>query len=538
MRQALHAAIRWDEAVDSRAAILRRVAERYEANTGELVALLHREAGKTATDAVAEIREAVDFLYYYASEAIQRGHREARGLVVCISPWNFPLAIFTGQIAAALAAGNAVLAKPAEQTSLIGARAASLMHEAGVPLHALQYLPGPGADVGGLLVGDARIGAVCFTGSTATAQVIGRTMAQSAPASARLIAETGGINAMVVDSTALHKQAVRDIIDSAFRSAGQRCSALRMLYVQEEVSEELLTMLYGAMDALVLGDPWEHRTDVRPLIDATAQANVEAYVSNAKDEGRMLKQLAAPSSGHFMAPTVLAVNGIGELVAPGEVFAPVLHVATFRAADLAGVLDDINMAGYGLTFGLHTRIDDRVQRCIERLHVGNLYVNRNQIGAVVGVQPFGGEGLSGTGPKAGGPHYLDAFYAQVPGVGTAASGSRLVADHAAVRSALASLRPAHKPVAVQTMPGPTGESNQLYTYARGTVLCLGPGRLAALRQREVTQNLGCATLMVAEDLEPGEGVAGVLDSHCLAELEGIDVVVCWDGEPLRDDYRR
>ncbi|MEO0763856.1 MAG: L-glutamate gamma-semialdehyde dehydrogenase, partial [Pseudomonadota bacterium] len=335
-------------------------------------------------DAVAELREAVDFLRYYAEEAA-RLSAPPLGRVTCISPWNFPLAIFTGQIAAALAAGNAVIAKPAEQTPLIAARAVTLMREAGLPEAALQLLPGDGPTVGAPLTASAAIAGVAFTGSTEVAQIINRTLAAHAGADAVLIAETGGLNAMIVDSTALTEQAVRDVVISSFQSAGQRCSALRMLYVQDEAYDRTLAMLEGAMDALVIGDPWDLATDVSPVIDAEARAGIDAYL--ATHAARVVNRLEVPTTGTFAAPAVIAVDGIGDL--EREVFGPVLHIARFRARDLDRVVDAINARGYGLTFGLHTRIDDRVQQVVERLRVGNAYVNRNQIGAIVGSQPFG-----------------------------------------------------------------------------------------------------------------------------------------------------
>ena len=378
------------------------------------MALAAREAGKTWLDGVGEVREAVDFCRYYANEAERyaaQGRASGRGVFVCISPWNFPLAIFTGQITAALAAGNAVIAKPAEQTSLIAGRAVELMRQAGLPDGVLQLLPGDGPSVGARLVADPRLAGICFTGSTETAQRINRAMAAQAAPEAPLIAETGGLNAMIVDSTALPEQAVRDILASAFQSAGQRCSALRLLYVQADVQERVLTMLTGAMESLSVGDPWQLSTDVGPVIDAAAWEDIETYRQQMRSAGREIKTLqeGTPGDSHFVAPSVYRVDGIADL--EREVFGPILHVASFEADDIDKVLDQVNAAGYGLTFGIHTRVDHRVQRAVEQAHVGNIYVNRNQIGAVVGSQPFGGEGLSGTGPKAGGPHYLSRFLA-------------------------------------------------------------------------------------------------------------------------------
>ncbi|WP_134679820.1 bifunctional proline dehydrogenase/L-glutamate gamma-semialdehyde dehydrogenase PutA [Paracoccus ravus] len=460
--QAITDARDWDAAPAERAAVLRRAADLYEANFGPIFAALAREAGKTLPDAVGELREAVDFLRYYAAEG-ERDARAPRGRIVAISPWNFPLAIFTGQIAAALMAGNAVLAKPAEQTPVIAAIAVRLLHEAGVPAAALQLLPGQGASVGAALTSDARIKGVVFTGSTDTARIIARAMAANMAPGTPLIAETGGLNAMIVDSTALPEQAVRDVVNSAFRSAGQRCSALRCLYVQEDIAPHLIEMIKGAMDELTVGNPWEVTTDVGPVIDAEAQEGIKSYL--AQKRARVAYALEAPQGGHFIAPTMLTVNGIDDL--EREIFGPVLHVATFAAGEIPAVVDAINARGYGLTFGLHTRIDARVQEVSQAIHAGNIYVNRNQIGAVVGSQPFGGEGLSGTGPKAGGPLYLNRFYAP--------------ATEATALKA---------PEAEQFMPGPTGEMNRLLISARPTILCLGPSEADRAAQVAAVRALG------------------------------------------------
>ncbi|MEH6405111.1 MAG: bifunctional proline dehydrogenase/L-glutamate gamma-semialdehyde dehydrogenase PutA, partial [Sneathiella sp.] len=402
-----------------RADIIRKVADLLEENRDELMALLAREAGKTPFDALGEVREAVDFCHYYAQEALSVNPEisgSARGIFVCISPWNFPLAIFTGQVVAALVTGNAVLAKPAEQTSLVAAFAINLMLKAGVPDDVLHFLPGRGAVVGQALVSNGAVAGVCFTGSTVTAQRINRSMAESGSSTAPLIAETGGLNAMIVDSTALPEQAVGDIIASAFQSAGQRCSALRMLYVQEDIADKIIPMLEGAMDDLAIGNPWCFETDLGPVIDTDAKQNIEKYCQALEKSGHLIKKLSLNESqierGHFIAPSAFKVSGIEEM--EKEIFGPVLHIATFKSGDLKKVVTSINDAGYGLTMGLHTRVDRRVQEVAEMAKVGNLYVNRNQIGAVVGVQPFGGEGLSGTGPKAGGPLYLHKFVAKKP----------------------------------------------------------------------------------------------------------------------------
>ena len=480
---ALRLAEPWAAPPAIRAQILRRAADLYEATHGPIFTLLAREAGKTLPDCVGELREAVDFLRYYAAQADSLT-APPRGTFACISPWNFPLAIFTGQIAAALAAGNAVLAKPAPQTPLIAALATDLMLQAGVPATALQLLPGDGA-VGAALTADPRINGVAFTGSTATARAIRASMAAHLNPTAPLIAETGGLNAMLVDSTALPEQAVRDILASAFQSAGQRCSALRCLYVQEDIADTMLEMLQGAMDDLNLGDPWRHDTDTGPLIDATAQASIAAYIEAARAEGRLIKTLTVPPRGHFIAPTLLRIPGIAAI--PREVFGPVLHVATFKATEIDAVIDAVNATGYGLTFGLHSRIDDRVQRIVDRLRVGNTYVNRNQIGAVVGSQPYGGEGLSGTGPKAGGPHYLARFTrAAAPPAG---SDDRATTAQDTARALSPDLQPASTRHGTQ-LPGPTGESNRLTATPRAPLLCLGPSAATAMAQAQAVRALG------------------------------------------------
>ena len=520
IRAALDGASIWDASAQERADVLNRVADLYEQNANEIFALVAREAGKIMFDAVGEVREAADFLRYYAAEAVAAGNTQARGIWTCISPWNFPLAIFTGQIAAALAAGNAVLAKPAEQTPLIAYFAVNLMHEAGVPRSALQLLPGGGA-IGAALTSDARINGVAFTGSTATAMKIKASMATNCAPGTPLIAETGGLNAMVVDSTALPEHAVRDIVMSAFRSAGQRCSALRCLYVQEDIAEKLLAMLKGAIDELSIGDPWHLSTDIGPVIDAAALNVIDTHIEQARREGRILHELARPAGGHFISPTVIKVNGIEDL--EREIFGPVLHVATFGAEELDTVIEAINRTGYGLTFGLHTRIDDRVQTIVEQVHAGNVYVNRNQIGAVVGSQPFGGEGLSGTGPKAGGPFYLPRF--RNPQVAGAAGEWDGVADLDALRAQLAASHPGTVVAPPRDMPGPTGESNRLSLSPKGPILCLGPGSTAAKAQAKAVAALG-GLAVIAEGSVPASAVS---------ELPNVANVIWWgDTETARE----
>ncbi|SLN36727.1 Bifunctional protein PutA [Pseudoruegeria aquimaris] len=530
--QAVEAARPWAAPVAERRAVLERAADLYEARHGEIFALLAREAGKTWRDAIAELREAVDFLRYYAARAEQEPNGPL-GTVTCISPWNFPLAIFTGQIAAALATGNAVLAKPAETTNAIAFLAMRLLHEAGVPRAALQLLPGTGREIGPVLTGTPGVGGVCFTGSTATAQGINRVMAARLAPCAPLIAETGGLNAMIVDSTALPEQAVRDIVASAFQSAGQRCSALRLLYVQEDVAPAIRKMLFGAMDALRIGDPWQAATDVGPVISAEAKAGIEAHVAAAKAEGRLLKQLRPPQQGTFVGPAVIEVSGMADLTR--EIFGPVLHIATFRAEELDRVVEEINASGYGLTFGVHSRIDSRVDALVRKIRVGNIYVNRNQIGAVVGSQPFGGEGLSGTGPKAGGPAYLARFTRPESAPAAEAGPAGGTVEVGAVQAAIDDAgRQGGLLLRTESLPGPTGESNRLSVFGRGTVLCLGPGLAAAQEQARIARAEGCAAVVVA----PGAALDGHLAPEALEHLAGVSVVAFWGDEQEARAYRQ
>ena len=432
----------------ARAAILERAAGLIEAHRVELIALLAREAGKTLPDALGEVREAADFCRYYAMLAREHFATPAaltgptgesnhlgfagRGPFVCISPWNFPLAIFVGQVAAAFAAGNAVLAKPAEQTPLVADRAVRLLHEAGVPAEALALLPGEGEIVGAKLVSDPRTAGVAFTGSTATARAINRALAARDGPIVPLIAETGGLNAMLVDSSALPEQVVADVLASAFNSAGQRCSALRLLCLQKEVAPRVLEILEGATAELVLGDPARLETDVGPVIDREALAILEEHAARMDREARLVCKARMPAgAGLFFAPRAYEIPSLGAI--DREVFGPILHVVRFDAADLGATLDAINAKGYGLTMGVHSRIEETIDFVRARACAGNLYVNRNMIGATVGVQPFGGEGLSGTGPKAGGPNYLRRFATeQVVTVNTAAAGGNatLLSDDA------------------------------------------------------------------------------------------------------------
>jgi RHH-type proline utilization regulon transcriptional repressor/proline dehydrogenase/delta 1-pyrroline-5-carboxylate dehydrogenase len=418
-----------------RAAILEKAADLLEARTAHFMALLQREGGKTLDDALSELREAADFCRYYAAEGRKLfGTSEAmpgptgesnelrlrgRGVFVAISPWNFSLAIFLGQVAAALMAGNSVVAKPAEQTPLIATEAVKLLHEAGVAPSALQLVPGDGA-IGAALTAHADIAGVVFTGSTEVARAINRTLAAKDGPIVPLIAETGGINAMIADATALPEQVADDVVASAFRSAGQRCSALRLLFVQEDVADRIIEMIAGAARELKLGDPGDPSTHIGPVIDAEAKARLDAHIARMKKEARVHFAGDAPQ-GNFVAPHIFELRDAGEL--KEEVFGPVLHVVRYGADRLESVLRSIERTGYGLTLGIHSRIDDMADAVIARLQVGNIYVNRNMIGAVVGVQPFGGHGLSGTGPKAGGPHYLPRFATeQTVTINTAAAG--------------------------------------------------------------------------------------------------------------------
>jgi RHH-type proline utilization regulon transcriptional repressor/proline dehydrogenase/delta 1-pyrroline-5-carboxylate dehydrogenase len=547
LNSATDAAAAWaSSAPAARAVCLEAAANRLEADTLALVPLLVREAGKTCANAVAEVREAVDFLRYYA-QLVRRDFDNATHVplrpLVCISPWNFPLAIFTGQVAAALAAGNVVLAKPAEQTPLVAAAAVRALHDAGVPRGALQLLPGRGETVGAALVADARVQGVLFTGSTEVARILQRTLAarlnrdgQPVP----LIAETGGQNAMIVDSSALAEQAVTDIAASAFDSAGQRCSALRLLCVQDDVADRLITMLQGAVHELSIGNPRLLATDVGPVIDDDARAGIERHVAAMRQRGHRVwcADLPGTPAGHFVAPTLIEIDRVADL--GREVFGPVLHLLRYRREELPALLDAINATGYGLTQGVHTRIDETVAQVAVAARAGNLYVNRNIVGAVVGVQPFGGEGLSGTGPKAGGPLYLLRLLSQRPPLAArlaigrsgppavqALQGLRGLAPAGTAgasggSNALAALREwaralgraelaawcdqalAESPVTDWlALPGPTGEANLYAVQPREHVLCLAEPHTAQGDADRLTQL--AATLAVgAQAVWPAE----------------------------------
>ncbi|MFZ1325376.1 MAG: bifunctional proline dehydrogenase/L-glutamate gamma-semialdehyde dehydrogenase PutA [Candidatus Contendobacter sp.] len=501
---------------------LRQAADLLESHRYELISLCLREAGKTWPNAVAEIREAVDFCRYYAlqAEKLADAHSPSPGVVVCISPWNFPLAIFLGQITAALAAGSPVLAKPAEQTPLIAAQAVRWLHEAGIPPAALQLLPGPGETVGAALTGDARVRGVIFTGSLEVAQIINRALAQRAPElpDTRFIAETGGQNAMMVDSSALAEQVVQDVIASGFDSAGQRCSALRVLCLQEDIADHLLTLLRAAMQELNIGDPAHLATDVGPVIDAAAKASLEAHIAAMAQAGHQIQQCPLPAAcaaGVFVPPTLIEIDRLDEL--QREVFGPIVHVLRYSSEQRDAVVDAINATGYGLTFGAHSRIDETIQQLLSRIQAGNVYINRNMIGAVVGVQPFGGEGQSGTGPKAGGPFYLPRLLELAnPALDTlhlprtpiaeprlAAFEALTAWSHrqgrrdlalACAEYATATPLPCHA-----TLPGPTGEENTLSFAPRGEVLCQATSEAALLEQLAATLATG-NTPVLGDDL--------------------------------------
>ena len=441
MANAVRAQPAWNQAgAEVRADALDRAADLLESRLPEYLAMCTREAGKTLAAGIAEVREAVDFCRYYAAQArIQFGqprilpgptgetnvlHLQGRGVFVCISPWNFPLAIFVGQIAAALAAGNAVIAKPAEQTTLVAYAATRLLHEAGVPEAVLQFLPGDGATIGTVLTSDPRVVGVAFTGSTETSWAINRALAARKAPIATLIAETGGQNSLFADSSALPEQLINDAVVSAFDSAGQRCSAARILLVQADIADKIITMLAGAMAQLRVGDPGLLSTDVGPVIDTDAQAMLEAHAERMDRQARLIHAVTLDEStarGTFFAPRAYEINSLDLL--EREIFGPILHVLRYKTSERDQIIDRLNATGYGLTLGIHSRIDDSVEHIVQRMRVGNAYVNRNQVGAVVGVQPFGGQGLSGTGPKAGGPNYLPRFATEkVVTINTTAAG--------------------------------------------------------------------------------------------------------------------
>ena len=519
-----------------RAAILERAAQIMEGQMQQLLGILVREAGKTYNNAIAEVREAVDFLYYYAGMVRDDFDNETHrplGPVVCISPWNFPLAIFTGQIAAALAAGNSVLAKPAEQTPLIAAQAVQILLDAGVPPGVLQLLPGQGETVGAQLTGDNRVRGVMFTGSTAVATLLQRNLAGRLDQHGRpvpLIAETGGMNAMIVDSSALTEQVVIDIVASAFDSAGQRCSALRLLCIQEDVADHTLKMLRGAMAECRMGNPERFSTDIGPVIDAEAKANIDRHIQAMRNKGFTVYQAVQDNpqdskewtSGTFVKPTLIELNQVSDL--DKEIFGPVLHVVRFTRNNLPKLVEQINASGYGLTLGVHTRIDETIAQVTANARVGNLYVNRNMVGAVVGVQPFGGEGLSGTGPKAGGPLYLYRLLAHRPDSALRLTFDRQDAERPADSTLRQSLLAPHQALSswakdkpelaelcqhygelaqagvVRLLPGPTGERNTFSLLPRDMVLCLADNEQDALIQLAAVTSVGSKALWQDDEL--------------------------------------
>ncbi|GBR45666.1 bifunctional proline dehydrogenase/L-glutamate gamma-semialdehyde dehydrogenase PutA [Neokomagataea thailandica] len=493
---------------DTRATILERAADTLEEKMPQLMGIVMREAGKTLANAIAEIREAVDFLRYYGAQARRELHdTHPLGAIVCISPWNFPLAIFIGQVAAALAAGNTVLAKPAEETPLIALMAIAILHDAGIPQNALHVLPG-GGETGAALVANTRISGVVFTGSTEVAHIIQKQLANRLTASGTplpLIAETGGQNAMVVDSSALTEQVVRDVLASAFDSAGQRCSALRVLCLQEDSADHVLTMLKGAMDELKIGNPAEIDTDIGPVISTDAQKIIVNHVNAMRAQGFPIYQPQLPTecaNGTFVAPTLIEIHDLSAL--KREVFGPVLHVLRYHSHERAALMQHIRNTGYALTFGLHSRIDSTTAELTASSNAGNIYVNRNVVGAIVGSQPFGGHGLSGTGPKAGGPLYLRRLLSR-----TAALDARF---HHAIPSTIAEARPwldalapasaqtspAHTPLGTNiTLPGPVGESNTYSLTPRGAVLCAGPTEQDLRAQIEASLATGNTCILPA-----------------------------------------
>ncbi|AUN94128.1 bifunctional proline dehydrogenase/L-glutamate gamma-semialdehyde dehydrogenase PutA [Pseudazoarcus pumilus] len=527
-----------------RAAVLEAAGDVLEADAGRLLPLLVREAGKTWHAAIAELREAVDFCRYYANAA-RALDMDARplGAVVCISPWNFPLAIFTGQIAGALAAGNAVLAKPAEQTPLIAFAATRAMHAAGVPRAALQLLPEKGATVGAALVADARIGGVLFTGSTATAGSIRRVLA-ARDDEPLLICETGGQNALVADSTALPEQLVADVIASAFDSAGQRCSALRLLCVQEDIADRVLEMLRGAVAERVLGDPRDARTDIGPVIDAAARDRIEDWIASVRRRGLDVWRapLQVPDGGHFVVPTIIAIDDPALLAE--EHFGPVLHVLRVPADGIEAAIEQVNALGFGLTFGVHSRIGTSVARFALLARAGNVYVNRNIVGAVVGVQPFGGHGRSGTGPKAGGPLYVPRLargaglpaldFARAPQLSQAftdlldwiACGSGALASDARGELLVAGRVYAAETLSAGelSLPGPTGEDNRLYFVPVGVVTCVA-AHAGALLHQMLAAFAGGNEVRVARD---------AMSARVLASLPATVVRGAAHGDDVRD----
>lgn len=529
LEHAVNAAPIWQSTpVQERALCLRRTAQMLEEQTQILLGLIVREAGKSLPNAISEVREAVDFLRYYADQAEREFSNDTHrplGPVLCISPWNFPLAIFMGQVSAALAAGNTVLAKPAEQTALIATQAVAILRAAGVPAGAVQLLPGRGETVGARLVSSPLVRGVMFTGSTEVARLIARSLAERLDDEGRtipLIAETGGQNAMIVDSSALTEQVVADVLSSAFDSAGQRCSALRVLYLQEDSADQVLTMLRGAMRELRVGNPDRLSTDVGPVIDAEAHGAIVSHIDAMRAAGRRVDQLELGSDtryGTFIAPTLIELDTLSEL--KREVFGPVLHVLRYKREEIEGVIDEINATGYGLTFGVHTRLDETVKQLTSKGHAGNMYVNRNIVGAVVGVQPFGGENLSGTGPKAGGPLYLQRLLGKRP----------------------AGLPKGFEDFEPVALPGPTGENNTYWLAPRGSVLCIANTSIGAQAQWVATQTTGNKAIFVdspavqswyGEKTSEKAGNASIIAANRIDDTMFESVLFEGDGDDLRE----
>ncbi|MCO6187475.1 trifunctional transcriptional regulator/proline dehydrogenase/L-glutamate gamma-semialdehyde dehydrogenase [Rhizobium sp. L1K21] len=519
-----------------RAAMLDAAADVMQSRIEGLMGIVMREAGKTAANAIGEVREAIDFMRYYAEQA--RGTFGAEqtplGPIVCISPWNFPLAIFTGQVSAALAAGNVVLAKPAEETPLIAAEAVHILHEAGIPLGALQFLPGDGR-IGAALTAAEGIEGVMFTGSTEVAKLIQKQLAKRTSRYGKpipFIAETGGQNAMIVDSSALAEQVVADVIASAFDSAGQRCSALRVLCLQEEIADRTLNMLKGAMRELSIGNTERLSTDIGPVIHAEAQETINRHINAMKGRGFKVEQFSLPDEagkGTFVAPTIVEINHIGEL--GREVFGPVLHVVRFKQRGLGALIDTINATGYGLTFGLHTRLDKTIDAVSQRVAAGNIYINRNIIGAVVGVQPFGGRGLSGTGPKAGGPLYLGRLTGKAPaqpalraesldaGLGAFANWLETNGFAAEAKAALEIGAASNLGVSVQ-LPGPVGERDTYSLHPRGRILILPQTRAGLIKQ--IASGLSTGNDLIVLPTEETQTFLNGLPSLVQSRMQQVD----------------
>ena len=512
---------------NERAACLNRAADIMESRIQELMVLLCRESGKTYANAIAEVREAVDFLRYYAAQCTNlatNAQIESLGTVLCISPWNFPLAIFSGQISAALVAGNTVIAKPAEQTPLIASLAIQMLWEAGVPEAVVQLIPGRGETVGAQLSADPRIQGIMFTGSTEVAKILQKTVAKRLGTNGQpipLIAETGGQNAMIVDSSALTEQVILDVVNSAYDSAGQRCSALRILCVQEDNAESVIRMLKGAMQQLNVGNPALLKTDIGPVIDAEAQTNIQNHIQKMRGKGYAVHQFmrndaadASLTQGTFIPPTLIELPNLNDL--EREVFGPVLHIIRYPQGNVKSVVDQINAKGYGLTMGLHTRIDETINTVMNTSEVGNLYINRNIVGAVVGVQPFGGEGLSGTGPKAGGPLYLYRLMQEcsakqlstpfaVGKVLQAAPKNEVYEQFSAwVKKQFPQVKlpqvPALASGQVYELNGPTGESNQYTIVARHCVLSLAEQEQDQLVQLNAIFAVGSKAAVLADNV--------------------------------------